>query len=140
MPLSVPAQAGTLQLVANLLIAALSGAFGVGVAWATFRLRMRRFDEELVVIRRRQDHLRGEGEFLGAPSMVVLRSDCNGERANCQAHICSKIEALGEEVDAAASSARYFENFARWFLASKEGLSLPDVNRILNGSRRHDDK
>jgi len=85
---------------------------GTGVAWGRFRAKL-----EVV------DKLEREVEGTnGTPSAFTRRVEC--ER---------KHESLDEKLDCLETKAKAFENFARWYLTSKEGMSLDEVNRILKG-------
>lgn len=71
---------------------------------------------------------------MGGVTVFVPRNDCEENRERCRGEVVGWI---GKNQDIVASHSRCIralENFARWFLTSKEGLPLSEVNKILNGN------
>lgn len=73
------------------------------------------------------DDLRGS-KTGGAP-LFINRSECSEISKDLKNEICKVKKSVEEQ----AKELNKVQNFARWFLIEKEGMSLKEVNEVLNG-------
>lgn len=103
--------------LAQIVIPAAAGIFGVGAGWAALRSSVKQMHRD---IRRLKQH---DNLIFGAPESPNPGEPAFVRRSECLQHhdgLIRKVKAL--------------ENFARWQL-QKEGLGPDEVARILNGGQ-----
>lgn len=64
-------------------------------------------------------------------SLYILRGECEKFREDCAKDRCKEMGLLERKVAVIHRSMVVMNNFARWFLMSKEGKDLEEVERIL---------
>ncbi len=108
-----------------------SGLLGVAAGYGALRARAAANAKGLEKLKKSWNAFHGQGTNPGAEPMYVRRTECK-ERTD---RIESSIGVLDETVTTQAESIQRLENFARWQLTTKEGLSLSEANDILeNGT------
>lgn len=109
-------------------ITALAGLFGVALGYGRMRDRIRENHERI----ERLDHAIGivMGRD-GAQSMFITRREC----AMSHDRLEQTIQDLRADVRAHQRSLEEVKNFARWWLTTKEGLSLAEANMVLGNGK-----
>jgi hypothetical protein len=91
----------------------LAGALGVAVGWGALRTRVNRAEKDITELK---------DDKVWTTQCTALHGALN-----------VKVEKLSVKADNHGKALGGLQNFARWILAKKEGLSLTEVNKIING-------
>lgn len=123
--------------IIHYLIAAVSGAFGVGVAWGSVKVSLTKdlasLREDITKIQIRQARLRGEDD--GGEPMFVPSAQCTMKRKACHDEVDKTSVELARKAVVNAERIKRLENYARWTLQDK-GLRIDQINNILDPIER----
>ena len=104
-----------------------AGVAGVAAGWAGMRGRIRRNAKDIAGLRRDVNKITGNP--TGLP-VYIRRDECATQTSG----IKEEIGALADRFAMQDRRLTGLQNFARYLLITKEGLSLTEVNDMLNGS------
>jgi len=106
-----------IQIVASLV----ATGVGAGIVYGVFRQRVVSLERRCRNMKTTLDQVTGAND-IGEPTPFILRRECD-ERIQ---------ETVAESKDQKSRLMRV-EKFVRWYLATKERLSLAETEAILNG-------
>lgn len=108
-----------------------SGLLGVAAGYGALRARALANAKALNKLQKSWNAFHGQGTNPGADPVYIRRTECKETRDRIE----NSIGALDETVTTQGECIQRLENFARWQLTTKEGLSLSEANDILeNGN------
>ena len=119
------------QLI-QILISSAAGLFGVGVGVGLFRGSVKQMQKDLERVQYKQIRLRGEDN--GGIPLYVTKKSCDILRSTYNLVHSEKAQNINENLKEHTLSIKSLNNFARWWM-QKEGLSIDEINRILNNVR-----
>mgnify|MGYP001170114047 CR=1 FL=1 len=109
----------------QLLISFLSGLVGVGVGWGALRNQVKNNTRDIVEIYSRLASIHGQNS---GRSIFVPREECMERHED----MTEEVKQIKKQAEKHAKATTGLQNFARWMLIKKEGLSLIEAEKILN--------
>lgn len=103
----------TLDTALHIAVPLVTGILGVAVGWGVFKTRMTHAEKAITELKEHK----------------VWDTQCRAQHTE----FAGKIKKLNTASEGHGKALSGLQNFARWVLTKKEGLSLPEVNRIING-------
>jgi len=113
----------------NMAFSAGAGLLGVGVGIGLFKSTIQHMQEELKVVQKKQQRLRGE-DNAGIP-VFMTKTSCESLRNQCGMLTDGKFVNVSKDILKHTKAIKSFENFARWWM-QENGLKIDEINRILD--------
>ena len=110
----------------QLLLTFIAGLLGVAVGFGALRNQVK---TNMKDIRHLKDQWIAFGGNPGGDPVYIKRGECV-ERHKL---LTKELKSIKEQNDKQVRATAGLQNFARWLLTKKEGLSITEVDQIING-------
>lgn len=122
--------------IAQTIISASAGLFGVGVGVGMFRgtikqihSTIKQIQKDMEIVQYKQRRLRGEDN--GSIPLYITRNGCFTLREGCEKKYNELLKSVNTDLQEHKKAIKSLENFARWSM-QREGLKIEEINKILN--------
>ena len=122
----------TIQLL-TLIIALVLPLFGVAVNLGMQARQSKYHQERIDKLEHTTENIMSGG--IEGVAIFVSKIECEENREHCRREILGLVVKQSEVMNSHSKCIHALENFVRWFLTCKEGLSLVEANKILNGDK-----